>query len=155
MSETSRSGSDLPVILAGPILRRASAERLVLWLVTSRPLRPGLALYPGDSGSANDTEPVAVEPSPHSDSLRVGQQAFVHCLDVALGEGTPYAALPEGRPIGYDILLFGDDDQTICHDTSTELAYPGEQRPRFVIHGHITHMLHGSCRRPHHDSADG
>lgn len=33
----SRDTAPLPEVLAGPLLRRRSAERLVIWLVGSRP----------------------------------------------------------------------------------------------------------------------
>jgi len=155
MSHASRGETGLPPILAGPILRRVSPQRLVLWLVTSRALRPGLALYPRDSGTTAGPAEIVIEPTPEATMLAIGQSAFVHCIDVALGAGTPYPSLPEEQPIGYEVLLFDDELQPVAHATAAALAYPGEMRPRFVIRKQLTSLLHGSCRRPHHEAPDG
>lgn len=155
MPDSSGDSNELPVILAGPILRRASPDRLVIWLVTSQPLRPGLALYPDDAGAADAQPDIVIKPHDRPDRLPIGTHAFVHCMDIALGEGTAHSRLPENRPVGYDILLFDDGMNPVSHDATPALAYPGEARPRFVVRRRITGLLHGSCRRPHHDSADG
>lgn len=155
MPETTRDVADLPLILAGPILRRASADRLVVWLVTSRRLQPGLALYVDDTGQESDADPMVVDPSPAADALRIGEHAFVHCIDASFGEGLPHPVLPEDQPIGYEILLFEPSGEPVPDNSTAELAYPDEQRPRFVIRRRLTSLLHGSCRRPHHDSGDG
>lgn len=154
MAEENRKETDLPLILAGPILRRAQCNRLVFWLVTSQPLQPGLILYPGDRDGGSSV-PLQVEPAAAAQSLRVGENAFVHCIDAAFGEGTAYPALPENQAIGYDITLFDEQGKRVKHETMADLAYAGEQQPAFVIRRNITHLLHGSCRRPHHDSGDG
>lgn len=38
------SSSTLPLVLAGPILRRLEPQRLALWLVGSQPLQPEFLL---------------------------------------------------------------------------------------------------------------
>lgn len=151
MTQASCSDDDLPIILAGPILRQASANRLVIWLVTSQRVFPGLTLFiDGSAQTAIEVQPVSPDLC-----LQIGARAFVHCIDVAFGEDSTYPELPEDQPIGYDVLLFDEQGQQVAHDTSIALAYAGEPRPRFVIHRHIASLLHGSCRRPHNASGDG
>src|SRR3990167_308915 len=41
--------ADLPLVLAGPLLRRMEPQRLVLWLVGSQPLSLSLQLSHGDA----------------------------------------------------------------------------------------------------------
>lgn len=155
MSASNTHASKLPLILAGPILRRASADRLVLWLVTSQAVQVGVALYPQDDGTAAGAPAWVIKPLADPPMLPIGTHAFVHCLDIALGEGTPYPLLPEEQPIGYEMQLFDAQAQPLPHNGLDGLTYPGEQRPRFVIRQRVTHLLHGSCRRPHHPAADG
>ena len=56
MTDTGTSPDDLPAILAGPILRRLSPERLRIWLVASRPLSLTLELSP--SGESPRRQPL-------------------------------------------------------------------------------------------------
>ena len=43
--------SDLPDLLAGPLVRRVDPERILLWLVASRPLQLSATLQPHEQAS--------------------------------------------------------------------------------------------------------
>lgn len=68
---------------------------------------------------------------------------------------TLISALPVDRWIEYDIALRTDSGDVWLSEEMPNLIYPGEARMRFVIKTRIDELLHGSCRRPHHDSGDG
>jgi hypothetical protein len=144
MSATSTE--TLPAVLAGPLLRRLQPERLVLWLVGSRKLSLTLRLA-GDSIGQRDLPLDEAQ----CQVLQVGEQAFVHLIDLQLD--TP---LPCDVQIDYDLLITGDSEapQAIA-DWAPHLLYEGAERPNFVLRARLDQLLHGSCRKPHHPAADG
>ena len=54
--------ADLPLVLAGPMLRRVEAQRIVLWLATSAPMRARIDLDLGGD------QPLRLEPAPGTPS---------------------------------------------------------------------------------------
>ncbi|WP_458525285.1 alkaline phosphatase family protein [Onishia taeanensis] len=144
--------TSLPDVLAGPLLRRLSAQRLVLWLVGTRELPLELVLMPADGSEARRLELDAS----HCRRLSVGRHAVVHLIDVPLE--TP---LPEDVRIDYDLVI---QDAVAgargIADWAPHLCYPGACHdgaalPGFVIASRIGQLLHGSCRKPHHPGGDG
>ena len=90
-------GGDLPLVLAGPLLRRIEARRLVLWLATSQVARLRLELDLGEAGTAiHELEPG----TPACRHLAAGRHLHYLLVDVPLA--TP---LPVGRWIGYRLAL--------------------------------------------------
>ncbi len=126
------TSSPLPLVLAGPVLRRLEPQRLAIWLVGSQPLQPEFNV---DGTAKVDCQIVAV-----------GQHAFIHLLDIHFAE-----PLPRNVAVEYDLLING---QGIA-DWAPHLLYPGSQRPSLVLRESLDHLLHGSCRKPHHPAADG
>ncbi len=144
--ETSRAGSaTLPLLLAGPILRRATSDELVIWLVCADPVLLRICCY-WDGERRLDME----FPPDHAGHLRIGAHAHLHLLTLR-----PSAPLPTGRWIEYDIALLTDSGEVWLSELCPDLTYPGETRMRFVIKTRIDELLYGSCRKPHHDSGDG
>ena len=136
--------SALPAVLAGPILRRLEPGRLRLWLVGSRPLPLTLHLAP--KGEAERRIPLDESACRR---LRLGEHAWLHLIDVALAE-----ALPHECTIAYDLTLDDEANAGIA-SWAPHLLYPGANRPGFVLRARFDDLLHGSCRKPHHASADG
>ncbi|WP_194787570.1 alkaline phosphatase D family protein [Pseudomonas sp. UFMG81] len=129
------SPAPLPFVLAGPVLRRLEPQRLAIWLVGSQPSRPDFLIdHPG------------ITLSLHCETIAVGERAFVHLLDIQFDQ-----PLPRDVAITYDLLI---DGQGIA-DWAPHLLYPGASRPSFVLRERLDHLLHGSCRKPHHPAADG
>lgn len=131
----------LPLVLAGPLLRRVETTRIVFWLVATRPLVPELHLHcPG-------VEPLVLTlEGPRCRILPVGRNAFVHLMDLQLE-----TLLPCDECIGYDLLLDGEG----IANWAPHLLYDGAVRPDFVVRSRLDQLLHGSCRKPHHPAADG
>jgi hypothetical protein len=135
----------LPEVLAGPLLRRLEQQRLVLWLVASRPLQLRLQLSP------NAAEPRAHALDEHSCRvLPIGEHAFIHLIDLQLDQ-----PLPHDTQIDYDLLIDSAEGTRGIADWAPHLLYGDAQRPNFVLRGQLDNLLHGSCRKPHHAAADG
>ncbi|WP_165668023.1 metallophosphoesterase family protein [Metapseudomonas otitidis] len=130
----------LPTVLTGPLLRRAEPRHLVFWLVTTRPLQPVLLLEASGQAQRHSLD------ARQCRILAVGRHAHVHLIDLRLD-----APLPQDTPIAYDLLI---DGQGIA-EWAPHLLYGEATRPDFVLRSHIDHLLHGSCRKPHHPAPDG
>lgn len=131
----------LPAVIAGPLLRRLEPQRLVIWLVGSRVLPMSLTLQL-PSGEALDIPLDAT----HCQVVPVGRHAFIHLIDVALSH-----ALPQDEIIGYDLLI----DHLGIAQWAPHLLYGDAATPSFVLHSRIHHLVHGSCRKPHHRADEG
>lgn len=126
----------LPLVLAGPVLRRLEPQRLAIWLVATQPLQPTFVL-----------DIPALTANLACEVIAIGTQAFVHLLDIHFDQ-----PLPCNQALHYDLLL--DSGQGIA-DWAPHLLYPGSQRPSFVLRERLEQLLHGSCRKPHYPAADG
>ncbi len=142
--------TDLPTLLCGPVLRHVSAQQLVIWLVTGTDASLVLECYQGDTTLAS-----AEFHSGHPGYVRLGEHAHLHLLTLA-----PETPLPQDVWLSYDIgILSAEPTRWLRHNRDC-LLYDaiGSQsapRPNFVIKSHIDHILHGSCRKPHHPGSDG
>ncbi|MDO6459416.1 alkaline phosphatase D family protein [Granulosicoccaceae sp. 1_MG-2023] len=133
-------GDRLATILAGPVLRRVTANEVVIWLACSRPGRCTAKLQQ-DGRSL----PVSV----HCEQLSASPHLHFQLLRLCSAR-----ALPEAVLIEYDIAL---DGQWLL-GADTALHYPGRRLPGFVFQPHLRRLLHGSCRKPHlmrRDAAHG
>lgn len=138
---------DLPLVLAGPLLRRMEPQRLALWLVGSQSLTLSLQL---SHGGASDPQRYPLHDE-HCQVIQVGEQAFIHLIDLALE--TP---LPCDVQIDYDLLIEQPEHAVLgIADWAAHLLYDGAAQPNFVLRSKLDHLLHGSCRKPHHPAADG
>lgn len=127
------SSTSLPLVLAGPVLRRLEPQRLAIWLVATQPLQPEF-ICPTSEAQVDCQVVVA------------GQHAFIHLLDIHFAR-----PLPCNQLLDYDLIING---QGIA-GWAPHLLYPGTQRPNLVLRERLDHLLHGSCRKPHHPAADG
>src|SRR5690606_13124301 len=94
-SHISPSDNGLPDVLAGPILRRLSSERLCLWLVTSQ--RMEMSLEIGPQGDAMQQLALGED---HCRVLPLGRHAYLSLIEVELED-----PLPQDRYIEYDLRL--------------------------------------------------
>ncbi len=142
---TSSPSPALPPVLAGPLLRRVETTRLVFWLVGSEALT--LRLHLDVDG---EPERVRALSDDECTRIRVGTSAWLHLIDVKLDE-----PLPHDRPIRYDLRLLGHAAEPGIAQWAPHLLHEGERMLLFVIRPRFDNLLHGSCRKPHHASADG
>ena len=141
--------TDLPLVLAGPLLRRLEARRLVLWLVGTRALDTRLQLAWDDPQRGLVELDLPLDDS-RCQRLAIGRHACLHLIDVVLDE-----PLPVDTFIHYDLHIEEGNRTLAIADWAPHLLYPGQMRPSFVRRGRLDHLLHGSCRKPHHPGKDG
>ncbi len=129
----------IPPVLAGPILRRVDPSKLAIWMATSQPLEIKISFGKGILIQQNIQR------------LAAGEHLHYHLIDIAFDNN-----LPRDQWINYDIQIkgAGGDWQNLT-DISPELLYPGRNSLGFKVPKFIGSVLHGSCRKPHHDSQDG
>ncbi|MDX1398110.1 MAG: alkaline phosphatase D family protein [Oceanospirillum sp.] len=154
-----RQANTLPLVLAGPILRRCSPSKLTFWLATSQPVAGRLTLTPSGA-DAIDLNP---------DQWRAGcrQIKAADNLWFQLAEISLDTALPKDHWIGYELSFaplttpdqaseaLTDDAFISWRQWAPDLAYPGRETPGFILKSRLNKLLHGSCRKPHHESGDG
>ncbi|WP_240612817.1 alkaline phosphatase family protein [Alteromonas flava] len=141
---TTSQSSELPAILAGPILRRVAPQELVVWLVSSRPLNLGVDLL--DSNS----ELIAQFSSNHEafqyQQIPVGERAFVGLVQIK-----QQTLFTPGETYAYRLIDYADNGQDLG---DRQLYYQGETAFSFRCVTQLSHVVHGSCRKPHFDGED-
>lgn len=140
-----QKNNKLPEIIAGPIVRKAINNQLVFWLVTSAQYHCDVTLYDQNenvfySEKLNKNE---------QHCLAVGEHAYVYLLNLNLPN-----ALPENTWISYDIKLT-NNTTTYRSAELNKICYQDQKYPCFWYSKQANHVLHGSCRKPHHKSSDG
>ncbi len=155
-ADTPESDNPLPLLLAGPVLRWASPQRVMVWLATSAEL--------GVTGSivdASDTTRVLGQGI--GTTARWGPRFYVTRVELTPAASSEHArpAFPTGVLLAYDLELRAPEH----HELTTagliardEIAYAPYSLPTFVIgeaHGaHCLRIWHGSCRKTHTDGYD-
>lgn len=142
---------ELPLVLAGPILRRLAPDRLTVWLATRGPSRVRLVLDP----EPDEAQTHVLEPgTPECRWLSAGTQLHYLLIDLPLA-----SPLPRDRWIGYALDLQPAEAPDAPWQPWTawapDLAYPGRPTPGFVLPSRVGALLHGSCRKPHFEGGDG
>ncbi len=156
---------DLPLLLAGPVLRRVEADLVCVWMATSQPCNASLLLFDGGDVAASDTplgDQRAEWVSDVQATLRIGPH--LHVLAITLDLRTPggnavrtNGTLLPNRTYSYDLNFFTRDDPATRHTLRTEgllndpvpLGYDRGELPSFVTPPDQREqlvILHGSCR---------
>ena len=134
-------------ILAGPVLRRTEAHRLVFWLCSREPLQFRLILQANESPA----QPIVLTDDGHQ-QIQIGTRCFIHLLDVK-----PDAELPLDQFIHYDLQWQRnpDSDWVSMSVWAPGIDIDGADLPRLVVRSKLDKLLHGSCRKPHSSCEDG
>ncbi|MDX1411202.1 MAG: alkaline phosphatase D family protein [Nitrospirales bacterium] len=138
--------SNLPLILAGPIVRRATPKKVWIWIATSQQLikMPHLHIY--KRGSA-----IAIEGESEWYHVALGKWLWVYML-----AAMPAKPLEPGRIYEYDVRL---DKVTslISREELRHIVLPGFGRPSFVL-GYQSSFemraIYASCRKLHGPNPD-
>lgn len=150
-ADLASKNSELPLVLAGPILRRLEARRLVLWFATSQPARVRITLDHGSGPQQHVVEPG----TPACRHLKAGERLHYLMVELKLDEDLPTNQWISWSPALQ--TLSTDDNATWLdwHEWAPDLCYPERETPGFVFAPQVGSVLHGSCRKPHFDGGDG
>jgi len=136
----------LPLFICGPLIRRLTPDRLVLWWVSPHPIAVQANFFHG--GETAPFLSIELDKENHS-TFRIGSHAWVNLADIH-----PEVPFPTDCKIEYDLVIFEGDKKESLAELIPHIIYPGQSRPSFVVRGSIKQFFHGSCRKPHHDSED-
>jgi hypothetical protein len=158
----------LPLLLAGPILRRVEPTLVCVWVALSESATLKLTLWEGrvNAGSAN----AHVESAPeHQDLRRIGEHLFVGVVRLKLDAASPKKLQP-GRSYSYDLTITpsGSTAQTLASlgllatgvregKRVEALGFEDGLLPSFALPPEqITDLrvVFGSCRRVANDHLD-
>lgn len=136
---------DLPLVLAGPILRQVTESKVTVWLALKGKATVTLSILDQNKrrvmqGTANTT-PVGVS---------------LHVVAVTATKLPPFDVLKENVIYQYTID-FGDILDLKLATNSARLAYPPYDNPSFCLPPEDLNKLrlfHGSCRKPHAEGGD-
>lgn len=145
---TDHTQETLPAILAGPIIRKVCAEQFTLWMVSAEPVRIRMTL------SSQNTQQCLFDDLLNEiqhTQVQVGQHAFINMLEIQ-----PSSPIPIATTMTYNLILELPNGSSVSLvEAIPDLLYDGQALPCFQLHTQLSDVLHGSCRKPHHDSADG
>lgn len=156
----------LPMLLAGPILRRTESASITVWVALKQPCQIGLSIL-----------------ETHDDGNRLGRRVFIgHRQTVALGKHLHIAAvtarqfssepatngnLKSGHIYAYDLTFEGDRVYSLKEVMSRpsqepnaspdSISYFTHQKPTFTLPPvslSDLKIVHGSCRKPHGEGFD-
>jgi hypothetical protein len=160
----------LPLILAGPILRRVQKNTVTVWVALQKAATLRLNVKRASDGAGRLTATTAPVPA-----VKVGSNLFIAAV-TATASGTGDQLTP-GQLYAYDLeATSASGSFTSLRNTgffsrpgesyvNTQLAYPGMTGvdpglaglPTFVLPASSPdglRILHGSCRKPHANSLD-
>ena len=145
----------LPLVLAGPILRRTEQKAVTVWLALKEPRTVTLRV------ARKDIPDQAVLRSAPRAPIKLGQHLYVVAVTARPDTGT----LDPGHIYLYDID-FGNGQTLMSPKVVTaqgglsaqaRVSYPGVGLPSFALppaNIQQLRLVHGSCRKPHGDCWD-
>jgi hypothetical protein len=150
----------LPIILSGPIVRRAEPTQITIWIATSKRYRIHAKMFPITSSKDNELfEYNGFHSKSETNTIQMGKQLFVHLIKLKPLRGT----FPMDTLLGYNIQFkLGSE----LHDLNT-LGLLSKDNPHSIVYGNLDYpaiylnssdqhcnVLYGSCRKPHGDDDD-
>ena len=128
--------STIPFLIAGPIVRKATKEELVLWLVTSEKIEGSFVLSDNKGFAYQDN-------LLQGHQVQVGKSCFITLCHFK-------GDFPTDTSLSYDLNTQYGALSSLCPD----LLFPNETLFTIKISTKANYVLHGSCRNPHHGSGD-
>ncbi len=147
------NGTPLPLVYAGPILRRLEPKRMVVWMAVREPLRVRLRLQHSHQATSQE---ILLSPNETGSCRCLSAGTHLHFLLIDLQLETP---LPHDTWIEYELAVQTVQDPNAAwhssSDTGEEICYGDRSFPGFMLPSRVGSLLHGSCRKPHHHGGDG
>ena len=154
----------LPLILAGPIVRRVEPALVSVWVALRGQCTVKLSLWEGGQIKPGDREPLIAGPDPATKTLRVGDQLHLAVVSLKLPAGK---VLVPGRIYSYDLTFQNQSGAQTLKSLGLlkdelgkhlALGYETDVLPSFATCPPQLNQLkiaHGSCRRASANLPDG
>ncbi len=147
---------ELPLILAGPILRRTESEAVTVWLALTELCSVTVKVYATEGGMGATLGKLLL--SGQRSTVPLGQHLYLVAVTAKpIGDYN----LESGQIYAYD-LYFGSSEENLAtvlrtKDSECNLSYFSHQLPTFSLPSDdLNHLrlVHGSCRKPHGGGRD-
>ncbi len=145
----------LPLILAGPILRRVTPTSINVWFACSQPTTLTLRIYDENGEQIGCSIPTDTQTQqcdtaaqPRQTTASLGLNLHLTVLEATPDRGN--STFPEETLLSY--AVFDAQEQLLPEITDVCLA--GNTRPNFYIASQLRLIAYGSCRKPHGPSFD-
>ena len=129
------------------MLRHVDSHQLTFWLVTSKPFTLEFTL------SLTETSPFLFNGTLNTSQvqqIQIGEHAFLNLINIKSEQ-----AFPTEQALYYNFIFEHQQQREYLTDVVANICYSGQALPSFVISTDISSLMHGSCRKPHCESADG
>ena len=165
----------LPLILAGPILRRTQTEAVTVWLALKAPRQVELKVYSTEGGTGEIVDRpllqgasstvqlgkylhvVAVTAKPINSKVLTSGQIYAYDLEFAGSRESPSGVpLPENEKENLISCLWPASPDLSALGPET-ISYFPHQLPTFALPPkdlNYLRIVHGSCRKPHGNGRD-
>lgn len=109
---------DLPLVLAGPIIRRADAGLVAVWMAFSAPANLELRVWEGRVAldttnpifvsSEDPADPSAPPPRPGAEAIRMGEHLYIGMVTARIPPASGKSFLSD-RLYSYDVLITAEE----------------------------------------------
>jgi len=127
---------NIPIVIAGPMLRHVSVEQIIVWFVTSCDVNCDFLL----NGKRLQSDDVI------QSKWQVGERCQINTLKASVVN----QPLEDGKRYSYDIEFTDDDTNRSFSALLPEMIYPDQTEFSFLFKTTITSVIHGSCRKAHY-----
>lgn len=141
-------------LLAGPILRRTTKNRVCVWLATAQPMSLRLTVTDTQGNTLGQSDLKDL----NEHRAQLGENLWIYLLQAKPPVDPVQADAKDYEPpiFVHDTLLCYRLDEVDTEDEDktyplnlADLAYGSLQYPSFFIPTKLKQLLHGSCRKPH------
>lgn len=130
-------------LLAGPIVRRVTVNRVCIWLAAKHNRKLKLTIFDGEGNLLGASDPDAVRDY----TSQLGEKLCVYLLQARPTD--KLKGFPLDRLLYYRIASEAGGEWRQLDLKALGLTYREHQDPSFFIPAKVKRLLYGSCRKPH------
>lgn len=147
---TSAESKFLPLVIAGPLLRRVTPDEVTIWIATTEQVDLKIEFIPRNGNAQTYClTPVSNELT----CLTFSKYLHYQLITIPVSQSLPY-----DTTIDYQVSLKPNSSYQSWQNLTElqpELLFSNQTTLQFTIPSRVHSVLHGSCRKPHHPGNDG
>ena len=139
----------MTALLAGPIVRRATDNRVCVWVATRSRASLKLNILNTDGETGAGIGGSSLDDLDES-CCKLGEELYIYLLQARpFGDGVGQSKFPKDKLLYYRISVMENEVETPVDVAQLGLTYGGDRNPSFIIAKELKQVLHGSCRKTH------
>lgn len=131
---------DIPLVIAGPMLRHVANDHIIIWFVTSGEFECDFILNDNTLNRASLT---------HA-KWHVGERCVINTIRAGVSDHL----LQDGAEYTYDVGFTFNSKYHRFSQLMPDMLYASKSAFYFVFKSNITNVIHGSCRKAHYCMPD-